>query len=267
MDLSLIHILLNTCAGEGAALAYGAGASLRNMEFIENWNVPKLFAWEGQTGMLPYGARFLNGEGEDFMRRYSPKLGAKADPHYNVRGMAFEVRAGREMCIRDSLGVIMTLLMMQVCYRYFGGKSIAWSEEVSRFLFLYLVYFAASLAASKNLHIRVTAQLKLLPKLGQMLLLLTTDIIWLIFCIIVVNVGTDFIISMSDRPKMCIRDSSSGVGRCSASTSATALPSPPMTLWFSAVTSAPVSEAALMTASASMGLMVWMLSTRADTPS
>ncbi|MFR4119652.1 MAG: FAD-binding protein [Bilophila wadsworthia] len=57
--------LLNTCAGEGAALAYGAGASLRNMEFIENWNVPKLFAWEGQTGMLPYGARFLNGEGED----------------------------------------------------------------------------------------------------------------------------------------------------------------------------------------------------------
>ena len=88
------------------------------------------------------------------------------------------------------LGVIMTLLMMQVCYRYFGGKSIAWSEEVSRFLFLYLVYFAASLAASKNLHIRVTAQL----------LLLTTDIIWLIFCIIVVNVGTDFIISMSDRP-------------------------------------------------------------------
>ena len=87
--------LLNTCAGEGAALAYGAGASLRNMEFIENWNVPKLFAWEGQTGMLPYGARFLNGEGEDFMRRYSPKLGAKADPHYNVRGMAFEVRAGR----------------------------------------------------------------------------------------------------------------------------------------------------------------------------
>ena len=70
----------------------------------------------------------------------------------------------------------------------------------TRFLFLYLVYFAASLAASKNLHIRVTAQLKLLPKLGQMLLLLATDIIWLIFCIIVMDVGTDFIISMSDRP-------------------------------------------------------------------
>lgn len=87
--------LLSTCAGEGSLLAYNAGATLRNMEFIENWNVPKLFAWEGQTGLLPHGARFLNGKGEDFMRRYSPKLGAKADPHYNVRGMAFEVLAGR----------------------------------------------------------------------------------------------------------------------------------------------------------------------------
>lgn len=87
--------LLNTCAGEGSALAYEAGATLRNMEFIENWNVPRQFAWEGQTGLLPHGARFLNGQGEDFMRRYSPKLGAKADPHYNVRGMALESLAGR----------------------------------------------------------------------------------------------------------------------------------------------------------------------------
>lgn len=98
------------------------------------------------------------------------------------------------------LAVIVTLLMTQVLYRYIGGRSIAWSEEVCRFLFLYLVYFAASLATAKNLHIRVTAQIKLLPRSGQILLLLLTDVIWLIFCIIVVKVGTEFIISMSNRP-------------------------------------------------------------------
>lgn len=98
------------------------------------------------------------------------------------------------------LAVIVTLLMTQVLYRYIGGRSIAWSEEVCRFLFLYLVYFAASLATAKNLHIRVTAQIKLLPRSGQILLLLLTDIVWLIFCAIVVKVGTEFIISMSNRP-------------------------------------------------------------------
>ena len=86
--------LANTCAGEGAYLAFQAGAKLRNMEFVSHWNAPVQFAWEGQTGLLPYGARFLNNKGEDFMRRYSPVHGAKADPHYNIRGMALETQAG-----------------------------------------------------------------------------------------------------------------------------------------------------------------------------
>ena len=87
--------LANTCAGEGAMLAFHAGAKLRNMEFLQHWNVPVLFACEGQTGMLPYGARFLNRDGEDFMKTYSPGRGAKVDPHYNIRGMALEAREGR----------------------------------------------------------------------------------------------------------------------------------------------------------------------------
>lgn len=46
----------------------------------------------------------------------------------------------------------------------------------------------------------MTAQIKLLPRNGQILLLLLTDVIWLLFCAIVVKVGTEFIISMSNRP-------------------------------------------------------------------
>ena len=85
----------NSCAGDGAALAYRAGAVCRNCEFIKIWNVPVQFAWEGQTGLLPKGALLLNAKGEDFMRRYAPEIGARADPHYNTHGMACEVREGR----------------------------------------------------------------------------------------------------------------------------------------------------------------------------
>ena len=85
----------NSCAGDGAALAYRAGAACRNCEFIKIWNVPTQFAWEGQTGLLPKGALLLNAKGEDFMRRYAPEIGARADPHYNTHGMACEIRAGR----------------------------------------------------------------------------------------------------------------------------------------------------------------------------
>lgn len=97
------------------------------------------------------------------------------------------------------LAAIVSLLMAQVLYRYIGGRAIAWSEEVSRFLFLYLVYLAASLATVKNLHIRVTAHLKFLPRVLQIGLLLT-DVLWLLFCIIVVYQCVLFIESMQTRP-------------------------------------------------------------------
>lgn len=85
----------NSMASGVTELALNAGLSLRNCEFLMVWNLPKLFSWEGQTGLLPKGACFRNALGEDFMKRYSPRYGAKADPHYNVRGMAHEVREGR----------------------------------------------------------------------------------------------------------------------------------------------------------------------------
>lgn len=100
------------------------------------------------------------------------------------------------------LAIIVTLLMTQVLYRYIGGRTIAWSEEVSRFVFLYLVYFAASLATHKNLHIRVTAHIKYLPRRIQMALLLCTDSIWLAFCGVIVFVGYEFLVEMGERPML-----------------------------------------------------------------
>ncbi|MBR3879988.1 MAG: FAD-binding protein [Mailhella sp.] len=91
----------NTPASEGVTVAWNAGCAVRNFEFWKVWNVPVDFAWEGQTGMLPMGARFLNNKGEDFMWKYSPVFGAKGDPHYNTRGMVCEVRAGNGPIVFD----------------------------------------------------------------------------------------------------------------------------------------------------------------------
>ncbi|MCF0228208.1 MAG: FAD-binding protein [Parasporobacterium sp.] len=84
----------NTASGEGPVLAFRAGAQLQNFEFLHIWNVPKYFEWEGQTVLMPLGAKFVNKNGETFMDRYSPKFGANTDPHYLTRGMALETLAG-----------------------------------------------------------------------------------------------------------------------------------------------------------------------------
>lgn len=91
----------NPSTGTGIAMAFRAGAEIRNMEFARVWNVPKLFGWEGQTTLLPLGARFVNAKGENFMDRYS-KIGGNTDPHYSTIGMALEMRAGRGPCYMDT---------------------------------------------------------------------------------------------------------------------------------------------------------------------
>lgn len=85
----------NTPTGETMQMAYEAGAVLQNLEFARVWNMPRLFGWEGQTVLMPLGARFVNSRGEAFMERYSPVLGSNTDPHYTTIAMAMEVREGR----------------------------------------------------------------------------------------------------------------------------------------------------------------------------
>ncbi len=89
-------------SGEGMWMAVRAGVDVSNCEFLNVHNQPRLYEWEGQTKMLPLGARFVNAKNETFMDRYSPKFGTNTDPHYNIHGMAIEAREGRGPCYLDT---------------------------------------------------------------------------------------------------------------------------------------------------------------------
>lgn len=91
----------NTPTGEGLLMAWKAGCELQDFEFCRVWNMPRMFAWEGQTHLFPLGARFVNRLGENFMSKYSPILGPNTDPHYTTIGMAMEIVAGRGPIIFD----------------------------------------------------------------------------------------------------------------------------------------------------------------------
>lgn len=84
----------NTDSGLGHQMALDTGAKLRNMEFGAVWNVPRLFSWEGQTWLLPLGARFLDNQGRPFLDKYSPKLKYKIDCNFIMRALAMEARKG-----------------------------------------------------------------------------------------------------------------------------------------------------------------------------
>lgn len=58
---------------------------------------------------------------------------------------------------------------------------LPWTEEISRFSFVWFVFLGASYAARICAHNRVTIQFKLLPESIGKFSMLITDIIWLVF--------------------------------------------------------------------------------------
>nr|WP_272209806.1 TRAP transporter small permease [Marinicella sp. W31]MDC2875635.1 TRAP transporter small permease [Marinicella sp. W31] len=87
-----------------------------------------------------------------------------------------------------SLVALVTILAMQVFFRYVLHTGLTWSEEISRFVFIWFVYISASLAARRGSHIRITLFIRWFPG-GEKYALLLADTIWIVFNAFVVAAG------------------------------------------------------------------------------
>lgn len=56
------------------------------------------------------------------------------------------------------------IIFIQVIMRYAFQNSLVWSEELSRYMFIWLIYFAVSYTARREKHIRIDAAINLYPK-------------------------------------------------------------------------------------------------------
>ena len=64
------------------------------------------------------------------------------------------------------VAVMVLCLFLQVAMRIAVGSSLAWTEELSRYSFLWAVYVGAALAVKRGGHVRITAQFMFLPTAG-----------------------------------------------------------------------------------------------------
>ena len=55
------------------------------------------------------------------------------------------------------VAVMVLCLFLQVAMRIAVGSSLAWTEELSRYSFLWAVYVGAALAVKRGGHVRITA--------------------------------------------------------------------------------------------------------------
>ena len=73
------------------------------------------------------------------------------------------------------------IVAMQVVTRYVFKIPLPWSEEIARYLFLWLTWVGASYATKERKHVSIDLVYEKLPEKGQMICKVITNIIWLVF--------------------------------------------------------------------------------------
>ena len=98
---------------------------------------------------------------------------------------------------RTLLAVFVTILFVQIVSRQVFGQSLAWSEELSTYMFVWFVFFGASYAAKLGAHNRVTIQFAPFPKVVKLVSEVIADFLWLCFNLYFVYLSVIFVIKMN----------------------------------------------------------------------
>lgn len=84
------------------------------------------------------------------------------------------------------LAFFVCVLFSQIFLRVVFDYVLTWSEEISRFSFVWFVFFGAAYAARLGAHNRVTIQFSFFPKQVKTVCLFLADLVWIAFNIIMI---------------------------------------------------------------------------------
>lgn len=100
------------------------------------------------------------------------------------------------------LSFFVVILFLQISLRVCFNYVIPWSEEISRFAFVWFVFFGAAYAARLAAHNRVTIQFRLFPKIVRDVCIIITDIIWIGFNLVLIKKSIEIIQDLTEFPYM-----------------------------------------------------------------
>ncbi|MFP7478919.1 TRAP transporter small permease [Terribacillus saccharophilus] len=82
-------------------------------------------------------------------------------------------------------------IFLQVCMRYLLNDSLSWTEELARYLFIWMVYIGISYGVKTNRHVKVEALLLVLSDKWKTLVRIGADVLFMVFCLVIIGRGFD----------------------------------------------------------------------------
>lgn len=86
------------------------------------------------------------------------------------------------------LAAMSIVVMIQIVLKWFN-MPLSWSEEMARYMFIWLIYIASAYAVKKRTHIKVEILSLLLKEKGNFILDVIADLAFLIFATVIAYFG------------------------------------------------------------------------------
>ncbi|HEY4622298.1 MAG TPA: TRAP transporter small permease [Metalysinibacillus sp.] len=97
------------------------------------------------------------------------------------------------------LAVMTAVMFAGVVWRYVFNSSLVWSEELTRYLFIWFVFLSASYAVTTKSHIRVDALNMMIPVKIRKYVNLIGSIVWVGFSFFIAYLGVEYALNLLDQ--------------------------------------------------------------------
>lgn len=104
-----------------------------------------------------------------------------------------------EYLLVGSLVFTVSIVFVQVIMRYLFNSSLSWSEELTRYIFIWQIWLGASIGLRERKHINIEILNGLLKEKWQRVINIISLIIWLGFCIFMVVSGSDLVLNLMQK--------------------------------------------------------------------
>ncbi|MEG1823827.1 MAG: TRAP transporter small permease [Cloacibacillus sp.] len=97
-----------------------------------------------------------------------------------------------------TMAIMTVLVFFQVVMRYVFSNSLSWSEELARFIFLWLSWIGASYAVKERSHFRVEMFANMVKGRARVYFEYFVLIVWFVFSFILTWLGTELVVFLYD---------------------------------------------------------------------
>ena len=89
-----------------------------------------------------------------------------------------------DICLVSMFVAMVSIIFFQVIMRYVFNNSLYWSEELGKFIFVWISWLGISIGQRRNEHIKITLLVDRLPYTTRKIMEIIADILLILICIV-----------------------------------------------------------------------------------